>query len=87
MSFFTCLYLTYRLVTGKEGIGGGDIKLIGMIGAWLGVRSLFSVIFLGSASGAIFGILRRDLKKPIPFGPFLSAGAVFYLLTEISFFS
>ncbi len=76
---------TYYLITGKEGMGGGDIKLMAMIGAWLGPRSIFPVIMIASISGIIVGIilmLKTKAKKgtPIPFGPFLSFGAVFYLI-------
>jgi leader peptidase (prepilin peptidase)/N-methyltransferase len=70
----------YRL-TGREGMGGGDIKLLAMIGAFLGWRAVPVTLLLGSISGAMIGgalmlIQRRDSRTPIPFGPFLALGAV-----------
>jgi leader peptidase (prepilin peptidase)/N-methyltransferase len=72
---------------GKEGMGGGDIKLLAMIGAFLGWVPAILTIFLGSVVGSIVGITlmgvramnreaRLSFDKPLPFGPFLSVGAV-----------
>jgi leader peptidase (prepilin peptidase)/N-methyltransferase len=71
----------YHALTGREGMGGGDIKLLAMIGAFLGWKNVLVTLVLGSLSGALVGIgliLVRgdDSKVPIPFGPFLAAGAV-----------
>ena len=68
----------------KEGMGGGDIKLIAMIGAFLGWKGMLLTIFLAACSGSIIGILLiliqgRDRAEPIPFGPFLALGAVISL--------
>jgi leader peptidase (prepilin peptidase)/N-methyltransferase len=73
----------YRL-TGREGMGGGDIKLLGMIGAFLGWQSVFLVLLLSSISGSVFGgalmLLRgADSKVAIPFGPFLALGGMIAL--------
>jgi leader peptidase (prepilin peptidase)/N-methyltransferase len=73
--------VAYETLTGREGMGGGDIKLLAMIGAFLGWRSVLVTLVLGSFSGALVGtwlILRRGAgaRVPIPFGPFLAAGAV-----------
>lgn len=70
----------YRL-TGREGMGGGDIKLLAMIGAFLGWRAVPITLILGSLSGTVVGLAfivakGRDSRTPIPFGPFLAAGAV-----------
>ncbi len=70
----------YQLLTKKEGMGGGDIKLLAMIGAFLGWKGALLSLILGAFAGSITGILLiavkgRDLKYAIPFGPFLSAGA------------
>ena len=81
------LYLVaagYQRLTGREGMGGGDIKLLAMIGAWLGWQSLPLVVLLSSLSGALIGIVAlllagRGLRVRIPFGPFLSLGALLYL--------
>lgn len=67
----------FKLVTGKEGMGYGDFKLLAALGAWLGWQSLPLIILLSSAVGAIFGItmILTKLQKrsePIPFGPYLA---------------
>jgi len=69
----------FRLVTGKEGMGYGDFKLLAALGAWLGWQGLPVVILLSSGVGAVLGLLMigfqgRDRAAPIPFGPFLAAG-------------
>ena len=80
------LYLVavgYELLTKREGMGGGDIKLLAMIGAFLGWKSLFFVVFMSSILGALVGVVLiaaqgRDMKYAVPFGPFLSMAAVMY---------
>ncbi|MFP5304959.1 MAG: prepilin peptidase, partial [Gammaproteobacteria bacterium] len=72
------VYQLFRLVTGKEGMGFGDFKLLAAIGAWLGWQALPMVILLSSLVGAVVGIgmivlLRHDRRVPIPFGPYLAA--------------
>jgi leader peptidase (prepilin peptidase)/N-methyltransferase len=72
------VYHTFRLVTGKEGMGYGDFKLFGALGAWLGWKLLPLVILLSAATGAVIGILMivlkgRDRAAPMPFGPYLAA--------------
>jgi len=74
----------YQLITKREGMGGGDIKLLAMIGGFLGWKSLIFVLLFSSFSGAIVGITamiikKQDMKYAVPFGPFLSAAAVAYL--------
>jgi len=74
----------YYRFAGKEGMGGGDIKLLGMIGAFLGWKGVIVTLLVGSVSGAIIGsvfmyLTRKGSKHPIPFGPFLAAGAIIYL--------
>ena len=78
------LYLVavgYHAWTGREGMGGGDIKLLAMIGAFLGWRGVLVTLLLGSFTGAIIGIVLivargGNSRLPIPFGPFLALGAV-----------
>jgi leader peptidase (prepilin peptidase)/N-methyltransferase len=75
------LYKTFR---GQEGMGGGDIKLLAMIGAFLGWQSIFVTLFVGSVIGSIIGVVvmlyeGADSKLAIPFGPFLAGGALVYL--------
>lgn len=72
------VYQLFKLVTGKEGMGYGDFKLLAALGAWLGWQSLPMIILLSSVVGAIVGIglivLRRQGKEiPIAFGPYLAA--------------
>lgn len=74
---------TYFLLRKIDGLGGGDIKLLAMIGAWLGWQSLPFVIFTSSLSGSIVGLIamyyqRKGGQTRIPFGPFLSLSAIIY---------
>ena len=74
----------YELLTKREGMGGGDIKLLAMIGGFLGWKSLIFILLFSSFSGVIVGITamiikKQDTKYAVPFGPFLSAAAVAYL--------
>lgn len=81
------LYLVavyYEAITGIEGMGGGDVNLIGMISAFFGWQSLPVVLFSAAFIGACWGFMlilikRRNLREAIPFGPFLSLGGVIYL--------
>lgn len=75
--------LLYFLLRKIDGMGGGDIKLLAMIGAWLGWQSLPFVIFASSLSGTLVGIIAMFYQKKggrtrIPFGPFLSGAALIY---------
>jgi leader peptidase (prepilin peptidase)/N-methyltransferase len=73
--------LGYQAIRGQEGMGGGDIKLLAMIGAFLGWRSVFLTLMVASMIGSLIGIAimlyqRADTKLAIPFGPFLAGGAL-----------
>lgn len=73
------VYICFKLLTGKEGMGHGDFKLLAMLGAWLGWQYLPLIIIISSLSGSIVGlglILFRSHGKsqPIPFGPYLALG-------------
>jgi leader peptidase (prepilin peptidase)/N-methyltransferase len=77
----------YALLTGKDGMGGGDIKLLAMIGAFLGWQSLLYIVFASSLSGAIIGgaallVQKKDRQTRIPFGPFLSLAALSWLFFQ-----
>ena len=82
-----CLYLValvYQLLTKREGMGGGDIKLLAMLGGFLGWQSLWFIIMTSSLIGAVAGISAmickgKDTKYAVPFGPFLSIAAVAYI--------
>ncbi|NOX69299.1 MAG: prepilin peptidase [Gammaproteobacteria bacterium] len=72
------IYHLFRIVTGKEGMGYGDFKLLAALGAWLGWQVLPLVIFLSAVVGAGVGITlivfkRHDRNVPMPFGPYLAA--------------
>jgi leader peptidase (prepilin peptidase)/N-methyltransferase len=75
----------YFFLMKKEGMGGGDIKLLAMIGAFLGWKGALVALVVGSFVGSIIGVTvmllkGKDLKYALPFGPFLSLGAVCSLL-------
>lgn len=74
----------YELIKGKSGMGGGDIKLLAMIGAIVGWKGVLVTIFLSSAIGTLTGIIvmlrtQKGLKLAVPFGPFLSIAAIIYI--------
>jgi leader peptidase (prepilin peptidase)/N-methyltransferase len=76
--------LGYQLLTGRDGMGGGDIKLLAMIGALIGWQGVLFTIFLASISGTLIGLALtlpagRSMKSRLPFGPFLAAGAIAYI--------
>jgi len=75
---------TYERLTGKEGMGMGDVKLLGMIGALIGWQGVLFTIFTGSSAGCLVGLVlmirhRGGMKTAVPFGPFLSLGALLYV--------
>lgn len=77
----------YQWLFKREGMGGGDVKLLAMIGAFLGWKAVILTILLGSLVGSIIGIILmvskgKDFKYAIPFGPFLSLGAVIALFYQ-----
>lgn len=74
----------YQLLTRREGMGGGDIKLLAMIGAFIGWKGVLFTIFVASLTGTMTGMAlicwkRGDMKLAVPFGPFLAVGAITYL--------
>ncbi len=74
----------YYIFTGREGLGGGDIKLLAFIGSVLGWRSIPFVILCASMTGAVLGLIlarknETGLKAAIPFGPFISLAAILYM--------
>lgn len=75
------IYWLFKLVTGKEGMGYGDFKLLAALGAWLGWSMLPLVVLLSSLVGALFGLLmmalqRHDRGQAMPFGPYLAAAGM-----------
>lgn len=85
---YLCLWLIYwgfKLLTGKEGMGYGDFKLLAALGAWLGWKMLPTIILMSSLVGAVVGISlivfgNHGRDKPIPFGPYLAAAGMLALL-------
>jgi leader peptidase (prepilin peptidase) / N-methyltransferase len=80
--YFVAVY--YEAITGREGMGGGDVNLLAMLGAFFGVKSiliiLLSASLLGAAVGIVLIILKgKDMKYEIPFGPFLCVAGLVYL--------
>ena len=75
------IYWMFKLVTGKEGMGYGDFKLLAAIGAWFGWQLLPAVLLLASLIGSVIGIgmillARHGRNTPIPFGPYLALGGI-----------
>lgn len=75
----------FLLITGREGMGQGDFKLLAMLGAFLGWQALPFVVFLSSFVGALVGSLflllsRRSIRAEIPFGPYLAAAGMIWLV-------
>jgi leader peptidase (prepilin peptidase)/N-methyltransferase len=69
----------FKQLTGKEGMGHGDFKLLAAIGAWTGLRGILPTVLIASLVGAIIGsiwlaVKGRDRATPIPFGPYLAVG-------------
>jgi leader peptidase (prepilin peptidase)/N-methyltransferase len=79
------IYQAFKFLTGKEGMGHGDFKLLALLGAWLGWMKLPVVVLLSSLVGAMIGIgmivaLQHDHRIPIPFGPYLAIAGWIALL-------
>lgn len=75
----------YYIFTGREGLGGGDIKLLAWLGALLGWKAVPFIILSSSIVGSVVGLIiskknQNTLKTMIPFGPFLALGAILYIL-------
>ncbi|MEG1681836.1 MAG: A24 family peptidase, partial [Stenotrophomonas sp.] len=76
LSLWTVWWL-FKQITGKEGMGHGDFKLLAALGAWCGLKGILPIILLSSLVGAIIGSIwlysrGRDRATPIPFGPYLA---------------
>lgn len=82
LGLFIPSYL-FKIIRKKEGMGGGDIKLMAVVGAMLGIKSIFFVIFASAFLGAVFGItlqlVSRQKNIMLPFGPFIAAASIIYL--------
>jgi len=74
----------YEKLKKREGLGGGDVKLIAMLGAFLGYKAVLFILLLSSVLGSIIGIImmlifRKDSKYAIPYGPFIALSGIVYL--------
>lgn len=79
------IYWAFKLITGKEGMGYGDFKLLAALGAWMGITALPVIILLSSISAVIIALVlaalkKQQLDKPIPFGPYLTIAGFISLL-------
>ena len=84
MALWSVFWL-FKLITGKEGMGHGDFKLLAALGAWCGWQYLVTIVLLSSLVGAVLGLglilfRGRDRQVPMPFGPFLAAAGWLVLL-------
>lgn len=75
------VYWLFKLATGKEGMGFGDFKLLGALGAWLGWQAVLPIVLMASALGAVVGLAMKASAtlregRYVPFGPFLAGGGV-----------
>jgi leader peptidase (prepilin peptidase) / N-methyltransferase len=82
--FLWSVFWAFKLITGKEGMGQGDFKLLAALGAWLGWPALISLVLIASLTGAAFGLWLRTRKRLaedgyIPFGPFLALGGLWVM--------
>jgi leader peptidase (prepilin peptidase)/N-methyltransferase len=82
--FLLLVGLAFEKMTGREGMGMGDVKMLAMIGAWMGWRALLFIILLSSLTGSLIGgalllLSRQGVRTRIPFGPYLALGTLIYL--------
>ncbi len=87
--FFMLISWGYSALRGRPGLGGGDVKLLAAIGAVLGWQGLLPTILIGSVTGLLVGLSLvvfkgKDFSTPLPFGPFLSLGAVVALVLKLA---
>jgi leader peptidase (prepilin peptidase)/N-methyltransferase len=84
---YLCLWAVFwlfKIVTGKEGMGHGDFKLLAALGAWFGLGALPTIVLLSSVVGAVLGVVlivtgKQDRETPMPFGPFLAGAGLIHL--------
>ncbi len=84
---YLCLWAVFwlfKIITGKEGMGYGDFKLLAALGAWFGLAALPTIVLLSSVVGAVLGVAliltgKQDRETPMPFGPFLAGAGLIHL--------
>jgi leader peptidase (prepilin peptidase) / N-methyltransferase len=79
------VYKLFKLITGKEGMGYGDFKLLAALGAWMGWRMLLPIVLMSAATGAVVGLLlialrKHEMGRQMPFGPYLAAAGFLVML-------
>jgi leader peptidase (prepilin peptidase) / N-methyltransferase len=82
------VFWLFKLATGKEGMGYGDFKLLGALGAWLGWQAILPIVLMASVIGAVVGLVMKatgSLREGrfVPFGPFLAGGGVVVMLVGL----
>jgi leader peptidase (prepilin peptidase)/N-methyltransferase len=82
--FLLVVALAFEKMTGRQGMGMGDVKMLAMIGAWMGWRALLFIVLLSSLAGSLIGaavllMSRKGMRTSIPFGPFLALGSLIFL--------
>lgn len=87
---FYAIALGYQRLTGREGLGLGDVKLMAMIGAFLGVRALPWIVLISALLGSVAGLLsarksEQGSHTPVPYGPFLGLAALIYIFWQEKF--
>lgn len=85
------VYWLFKLVTGKEGMGFGDFKLLAALGAWCGLKAILPILLISSLVGAIVGsawllIKGKDRATQIPFGPYLAAAGWIQFISGVDLF-
>lgn len=84
------IYWGFKLLTGKEGMGYGDFKLLAALGAWLGWQALPLILMLSSVVGtvvalALIALKKHDRTQPLPFGPYLAAAGIIMIFRQDAF--
>lgn len=81
--FFALIFYGSKWLLKREGMGYGDVRLMGFIGLFVGIQRLFLVVLIGAITASVYGIILlkiRESSQPYPFGPFLNIGGVIALL-------
>ena len=78
------IFWLFKIITGKEGMGHGDFKLLAALGAWFGLAALPTIVLFSSVVGAVLGVAlivtgKQDRETPMPFGPFLAGAGLIHL--------
>jgi leader peptidase (prepilin peptidase)/N-methyltransferase len=88
LSLWSIFHL-FKLLTGKEGMGHGDFKLLAALGAWFGIGALLPIVLLSSVVGSVVGVSlllarRAEWSSKIPFGPYIAGAGWIYLIWGVS---